>query len=210
MILSIGAHRYHHVPWYSIELMFSNHFEDSNICHLSAHIYLFLFVLFCSYIESVSFSRFRATGYGFLSAVSRISAILGNLTFAAFIHTSKALPVLTTAAVLFIGALFSLKLHETKDTLMWNLNLSPFLLLRFAGLIEKKRTRTDSGCKGTMVQSIPLCLVCWGDYKLTKKNKAPITACQRIYLKYETVYKATCMSHLTKHFYLTRHQIYKN
>ncbi|KAG8190263.1 hypothetical protein JTE90_025780 [Oedothorax gibbosus] len=60
----------------------------------------------------------RATGYGFLSAMSRISAILGNLTFAAFIHTSKALPVLTTAAVLFVGALCSLKLHETKDTLM--------------------------------------------------------------------------------------------
>ncbi|GBN92740.1 Synaptic vesicle glycoprotein 2C [Araneus ventricosus] len=60
----------------------------------------------------------RSTGYGFLSAVSRLSAILGNLTFAHYISVSKALPVLTTATVLMVGALASLKLKETKDTLM--------------------------------------------------------------------------------------------
>lgn len=61
---------------------------------------------------------YRGTGYGFLSAVSRIAAILGNLTFAHYISISKALPILTTAAVLLIGALTSLKLSETKDVLM--------------------------------------------------------------------------------------------
>ncbi|GFQ89864.1 synaptic vesicle glycoprotein 2C [Trichonephila clavata] len=60
----------------------------------------------------------RSTGYGFLSAISRLAAILGNLTFARFISVSRALPVLTTATVLIVGALASLKLKETKDALM--------------------------------------------------------------------------------------------
>ncbi|CAL1280473.1 unnamed protein product [Larinioides sclopetarius] len=60
----------------------------------------------------------RSTGYGFLSAVSRLAAILGNLTFAHYISVSKALPVLTTATVLLVGGLAALKLKETKDTLM--------------------------------------------------------------------------------------------
>ncbi|GFY69575.1 synaptic vesicle glycoprotein 2B [Trichonephila inaurata madagascariensis] len=60
----------------------------------------------------------RSTGYGFLSAISRLAAILGNLTFARFISVSRALPVLTTATVLMVGALASLKLKETKDALM--------------------------------------------------------------------------------------------
>ncbi|XP_055949084.1 synaptic vesicle glycoprotein 2C-like [Argiope bruennichi] len=59
-----------------------------------------------------------STGYGFLSAVSRLAAILGNLTFAHYISVSKALPVLTTATVLMVGALAALKLKETKDNLM--------------------------------------------------------------------------------------------
>ncbi|GFY74023.1 synaptic vesicle glycoprotein 2B [Trichonephila inaurata madagascariensis] len=59
-----------------------------------------------------------STGYGFLSAISRLAAILGNLTFARFISVSRALPVLTTATVLMVGALASLKLKETKDALM--------------------------------------------------------------------------------------------
>ncbi|PRD33866.1 UNVERIFIED_CONTAM: Sv2c [Trichonephila clavipes] len=64
----------------------------------------------------------RSTGYGFLSAISRLAAILGNLTFARFISVSRALPVLTTATVLMVGALASLKLKETKDALIqWTL-----------------------------------------------------------------------------------------
>ncbi|XP_042897934.2 synaptic vesicle glycoprotein 2C-like [Parasteatoda tepidariorum] len=60
----------------------------------------------------------RSTGYGFLSAVSRLAAIGGNLLFAHFISISKTLPILTTSAVLMVGALCALKLQETKDTLM--------------------------------------------------------------------------------------------
>ncbi|KFM64922.1 Synaptic vesicle glycoprotein 2B, partial [Stegodyphus mimosarum] len=60
----------------------------------------------------------RSTGYGFLSAISRLAAILGNFTFAHYISISKALPILTTAAVLLVGAICSLKLPETKDILM--------------------------------------------------------------------------------------------
>ncbi|XP_054724948.1 synaptic vesicle glycoprotein 2B-like [Uloborus diversus] len=60
----------------------------------------------------------RATGYGLLSAISRVAAILGNFTFAYYINISKALPILTTAAVLLVGAICSLKLDETKDALM--------------------------------------------------------------------------------------------
>ncbi|XP_013776762.1 synaptic vesicle glycoprotein 2C-like isoform X1 [Limulus polyphemus] len=60
----------------------------------------------------------RTTGYGFLSAISRFSAILGSLTFANFINISKAVPMLTTAIVLFTGCLIAFKLPETKDTLM--------------------------------------------------------------------------------------------
>lgn len=60
----------------------------------------------------------RSTGYGFLSAVSRLAAIMGNVTFARFINVSKAMPILTTAAVLLVGGLFSIRLPETKDILM--------------------------------------------------------------------------------------------
>ncbi|GIY53030.1 synaptic vesicle glycoprotein 2C [Caerostris extrusa] len=60
----------------------------------------------------------RATGYGFLSAASRLAAIAGHMTFARFIGVSRALPVLTTAAALMGAALAALGLKETKDALM--------------------------------------------------------------------------------------------
>ncbi|XP_067123934.1 synaptic vesicle glycoprotein 2C-like [Centruroides vittatus] len=60
----------------------------------------------------------RSTGYGFLSAISRLAAVLGNLTFGSFIGTSKAVPILTSAAVILLGSICSVKLPETKDALM--------------------------------------------------------------------------------------------
>ncbi|XP_022252334.1 synaptic vesicle glycoprotein 2C-like [Limulus polyphemus] len=63
-------------------------------------------------------THIRTTGYGFLSSVSRFAAILGNLTFGTFINTSKAGPMLTTAAVLLVGGITSLQLPETRDTFM--------------------------------------------------------------------------------------------
>ncbi|CAG0893508.1 unnamed protein product [Darwinula stevensoni] len=60
----------------------------------------------------------RTTGYGFLSAVCRIGGILGSLTFGSFIGISRAIPMVTTAGVLVVGAFAALKLPETKDVLM--------------------------------------------------------------------------------------------
>ncbi|CAG0924285.1 unnamed protein product, partial [Notodromas monacha] len=61
---------------------------------------------------------YRATGYGFLSAVCRIAGILGSLTFGNYIGVSRAIPMLTTAAVLLIGAIASIRIPETKDILL--------------------------------------------------------------------------------------------
>ncbi|KAK8381186.1 hypothetical protein O3P69_008212 [Scylla paramamosain] len=63
-------------------------------------------------------THIRTTAYGFLSAASRIAGVLGSLWFGQFIYSSQAIPMLTTSVVLLIGALFSLKLKETKDNLV--------------------------------------------------------------------------------------------
>ena len=61
------------------------------------------------------FFGFRTTGFGLLSCVGRIAAILGNVTFGNLIDVGKALPVLTTSAVLLSGGLAALKLPESKS-----------------------------------------------------------------------------------------------
>ncbi|XP_050730994.1 synaptic vesicle glycoprotein 2C-like isoform X2 [Eriocheir sinensis] len=63
-------------------------------------------------------THIRTTAYGFLSAASRIAGVLGSLCFGQFIYSSQAIPMLTTSAVLMIGAIVSLKLKETKDNLI--------------------------------------------------------------------------------------------
>lgn len=60
----------------------------------------------------------RSTAYGFLSAASRLAALLGSLTFGHFISMSRSVPIVTTAAVLLVGCLASLRLPETRDVLM--------------------------------------------------------------------------------------------
>ncbi|KAH7944805.1 hypothetical protein HPB49_000746 [Dermacentor silvarum] len=60
----------------------------------------------------------RSTAYGFLSAASRLAALLGSLTFGHFISMNRSVPILTTAAVLLVGCLASLRLPETRDVLM--------------------------------------------------------------------------------------------
>ncbi|KAH8023299.1 hypothetical protein HPB51_011742 [Rhipicephalus microplus] len=61
---------------------------------------------------------YRSTAYGFLSAASRLAALLGSLTFGHFISMSRSVPIVTTAAVLLVGCLASLRLPETRDVLM--------------------------------------------------------------------------------------------
>ncbi|XP_071533141.1 synaptic vesicle glycoprotein 2C-like isoform X2 [Panulirus ornatus] len=63
-------------------------------------------------------THIRTTAYGFLSASSRIAGVLGSLCFGQFIYSSRAIPMLTTSAVLLLGSLVSLKLQETKDNLL--------------------------------------------------------------------------------------------
>lgn len=60
----------------------------------------------------------RSTAYGFLSAASRLAALLASATFGYFISLNRSVPILTTAAVLLVGCLVSLRLPETRDVLM--------------------------------------------------------------------------------------------
>ncbi|CAN7979806.1 unnamed protein product [Ixodes pacificus] len=59
-----------------------------------------------------------STAYGFLSAASRLAALLGSLTFGHFISLNKSVPIITTSAVLLLGCLVSWRMPETKDVLM--------------------------------------------------------------------------------------------
>ncbi|CAG0893701.1 unnamed protein product [Cyprideis torosa] len=63
-------------------------------------------------------AHLRTTGYGLLSAVCRTGAIFGSISFASFIGSSRAVPMLATAAVLLAGAIASLKMTETRDILL--------------------------------------------------------------------------------------------
>ncbi|KAK3896226.1 hypothetical protein Pcinc_000148 [Petrolisthes cinctipes] len=63
-------------------------------------------------------TNIRTTAYGFLSAASRIAGVMGTLCFGQFIYSSRAIPMLTTSAVLLIGSIVSLRLKETKDNLL--------------------------------------------------------------------------------------------
>ncbi|XP_064462331.1 synaptic vesicle glycoprotein 2C-like [Ornithodoros turicata] len=60
----------------------------------------------------------RSTAYGFLSATSRLASLLGVVSFGHLLEISKAAPILTTAGVILLGSLFSMKIPETKDVLM--------------------------------------------------------------------------------------------
>ncbi|CAL4119411.1 unnamed protein product [Meganyctiphanes norvegica] len=63
-------------------------------------------------------THIRTTAYGFLSAVSRIAGVLGSLCFGQFVYSNRAIPMLTTAAVLLSGGLVATQLPETRDNLL--------------------------------------------------------------------------------------------
>ena len=67
---------------------------------------------------SPSFTLHRTTAYGFLSATSRVAGVLGSLCFGQFIYSSRAVPMLTTAAVLAVGGVVAVRLPETRDNLV--------------------------------------------------------------------------------------------
>ncbi|XP_077993667.1 synaptic vesicle glycoprotein 2C-like [Glandiceps talaboti] len=60
----------------------------------------------------------RATAFGLLSAFSRVGGVLGNVSFGNFLHVSRAIPVLLAAAVFTAGGLLSLKLPDTRKTML--------------------------------------------------------------------------------------------
>ena len=72
-----------------------------------------------------SFQRFnifcRSSGFGFLSFIGRIAAILGNVAFGQLIGVSKAIPILITAAIMALGGILSFKLPESKNKLLWEM-----------------------------------------------------------------------------------------
>jgi hypothetical protein len=53
-----------------------------------------------------------------MSATYRLGGILGTVIFGNLVGASRAVPMLTTAAVLLFGGLVSLKLPETRTALL--------------------------------------------------------------------------------------------
>nr|CAD7198293.1 unnamed protein product [Timema douglasi] len=85
---------------------------------------IFNFVFICAWntidiatIESYS-THLRTTGFGFLSASCRLGGLMGVLTFRNLITSSRSIPMLTTAAVLLIGGIISVRLPETRNVLL--------------------------------------------------------------------------------------------
>jgi hypothetical protein len=60
----------------------------------------------------------RTTGCGFMCATYRLGGLLGTVTFSNLVDESRAVPMLTTAAVMLFGGLGSLKLPETHTALL--------------------------------------------------------------------------------------------
>ncbi|PNF42036.1 hypothetical protein B7P43_G12228 [Cryptotermes secundus] len=63
-------------------------------------------------------THLRTTGYGFVSGIFRLGGILGTVTFSNLVSASRVVPMLTTAAVLLVGGIVSLKLPETYFVLL--------------------------------------------------------------------------------------------
>jgi hypothetical protein len=53
-----------------------------------------------------------------VSATFRLGGLLGSVTFSNLVSASRAVPMLTTAAVLLVGGIVSLKLPETYFVLL--------------------------------------------------------------------------------------------
>ncbi|GFY76749.1 synaptic vesicle glycoprotein 2B [Trichonephila inaurata madagascariensis] len=63
-------------------------------------------------------ANIRTTSYGIFAALSRLAAILSNITFGSAVEVSKLIPIIISSAVLLAGAVCVTRLPETKDYLV--------------------------------------------------------------------------------------------
>lgn len=76
---------------------------------LILHTHLNLFYFFFS---------FRATSFGFLNALCKAAAVLGNLIFGSLVGITKAIPILLASTVLVCGGLVGLRLPDTRTQVL--------------------------------------------------------------------------------------------
>ena len=79
----------------------------------------------------------RSSGFGFLSFIGRIAAILGNVAFGQLIGVSKAIPILITAVIMALGGVLSFKLPESKNKLLWGMTEKTDFILHVRQFIIK-------------------------------------------------------------------------
>nr|XP_021518562.1 synaptic vesicle glycoprotein 2C-like [Meriones unguiculatus] len=60
----------------------------------------------------------RATGFGFLNALCKAAAVLGNLIFGSLVSITKAIPILLASTVLVCGGLVGLRLPDTRTQVL--------------------------------------------------------------------------------------------
>ncbi|XP_028661529.2 synaptic vesicle glycoprotein 2Ca [Erpetoichthys calabaricus] len=60
----------------------------------------------------------RATGFGFLNALCKLAAVLGNLIFGSLVGIAKAIPILLASTVLVCGGLVGLRLPDTRSNVL--------------------------------------------------------------------------------------------
>ncbi|XP_066472753.1 synaptic vesicle glycoprotein 2C isoform X2 [Tiliqua scincoides] len=60
----------------------------------------------------------RATGFGFLNALCKAAAVLGNLIFGSLVVITKAIPILLASMVLVCGGLVGLRLPDTRTQVL--------------------------------------------------------------------------------------------
>lgn len=60
----------------------------------------------------------RATGFGFLNALCKAAAVLGNLIFGSLVSITKAIPILLASTVLVCGGLVGLRLPDTQTQVL--------------------------------------------------------------------------------------------
>ncbi|XP_025063938.1 synaptic vesicle glycoprotein 2C [Alligator sinensis] len=60
----------------------------------------------------------RATGFGFLNALCKAAAVLGNLIFGSLVGITKSIPILLASTVLVCGGLVGLRLPDTRTQVL--------------------------------------------------------------------------------------------
>ncbi|GAB1298461.1 Synaptic vesicle glycoprotein 2C [Apodemus speciosus] len=69
-------------------------------------------------VELYPTDRRRATGFGFLNALCKAAAVLGNLIFGSLVSITKAIPILLASTVLVCGGLVGLRLPDTRTQVL--------------------------------------------------------------------------------------------